>query len=560
MSSIDAVAPAMKNSKSNSKVHTVRGSPREKASERQHVIKRVYGPNNAITRKNIAEVEERMERYRTGLNKHNHELEYETHPFDKTRKNRELKETDDIFQPIRIKFETMALDSQRNLDNAAQIDFIKNEILPKTRDFWTNAVSVVPVANKLFISASELDSRTYCGDSEFTRVSDEDISVGIEDTDLMLYVSGTPSSRFCSGSTLAVAVACNFDQYDRPTAGAINFCLNQINLKDDGTASDSIIQDNVDVAIHEAAHVLGMSSNSYRFFWDSETGEPRTRRPFASRTVDCVDGVSRSLVLPDKETMDFFRNEQTGQRYASIVTPKVRAVARNQFNCQTMAGGQLENQPTGAQSCTGDHWDERLYYPESLSGVISPTTNVLSHITLALLEDSGWYKANYTMGKALPWGLNAGCDFVKSPCLIPNGDTPSIPEYSKGYFCNDASQRGCSPALTHKLQCTVIDYEHIYPQNLPEPRFQYFPFEPTRGGPRQADYCPVFGSTYNGYSAEQLDCQNPDHAASSLNFVNSEEFGSESKCFETSSGEGRCYRSACVKDEMKVKFQIRGLW
>jgi leishmanolysin-like peptidase len=120
-----------------------------------------------------------------------------------------------------------------------------------------------------------------------------------------------------------------------------------------------MIQDNVDVAIHEAAHVLGMSSNSYRFFWDSETGKPRTPRPFQTSTVTCVDGETRSLILPSSDTMQFFVAE-TGERYASIVTPKVRTVARNQFNCQSLAGAQLENQPTGSESCTGDHWDERL--------------------------------------------------------------------------------------------------------------------------------------------------------------------------------------------------------
>ena len=45
-----------------------------------------------------------------------------------------------------------------------------------------------------------------------------------------------------------------------------------------------------------------------------------------------------------------------------------------------------------------------MYYPEALSGVISPTTNVLSPLTLALLEDSGWYRANYTKAHVSPWG------------------------------------------------------------------------------------------------------------------------------------------------------------
>jgi leishmanolysin-like peptidase len=192
-------------------------------------------------------------------------------------------------------------------------------------------------------------------------------------------------------------------KFDRPTAGAINFCLDQIDLDESGSVSESITQDNVDVAVHEAAHVLGMSSNSYRFFWDPETGTERTARPFTSQSVVCVDGVERTLVLPDENTMKFFI-ATSGQRYASIVTAKVATVARNQFDCQELEGAQLENQPTGENSCTGDHWDERMFYPEALSGVISPTTNVLSPLTLALLEDSGWYRGNYTKANVSPWG------------------------------------------------------------------------------------------------------------------------------------------------------------
>ncbi len=114
----------------------------------------------------------------------------------------------------------------------------------------------------------------------------------------------------------------------------------------------------------------------------------------------CVDGVERTLVLPDKDTMKFFI-ATSGQRYASIVTSKAATVARNQFDCQDLEGAQLENQPTGENSCTGDYWDERMLYPEALSGVNLPTTNVLSPLTLALLEDLGWYRGNHTKANGL---------------------------------------------------------------------------------------------------------------------------------------------------------------
>ena len=468
-------------------------------------------------------------------------------------------EEDDPFQPIRIHFDTTALDEQLSTFNKPKIDFVKNVILPRMRDFWSTALSVVPVQDKLFVSTSELQGRIYCGDSEFSKVPNDHISNGVPNADLILYVSGAPSTRFCGPSTLAVAVACNFDQFDRPTAGAINFCLDQIELDEYGSATESIIDDNVDVAIHEAAHVLGMSSNSYRFYWNPDTGTVRTPRPFQERDVICVNGKEQTLILPDPNTMKFFI-ANNGQRYASIVTPKVATVARNQFDCQELNGAQLENQPTGEGSCTGDHWDERLFYSEALSGVISPTTNVLSPLTLALLEDSGWYKANYTISHNSPWGLGAGCDFISGLCLIGGGDgrDGELPSYSQGFFCNKASKRGCSPALSHKMACTMIDYSLRGGEYMPPETLQYFA-KPEIGGPREADFCPVYGSQYSGLDPEELDCRIKSNE-DSIDVIYSEEYGENSMCFETSGSEGRCYRAQCIYEDFNLKLNVDGTW
>ena len=71
----------------------------------------------------------------------------------------------------------------------------------------------------------------------YCRVPPEHIFTDVADIDLFLHVSDTNSSRLCSGTSLVVAVACNFDQFDRPTAGAaINVCLDQIGLESDGVA------------------------------------------------------------------------------------------------------------------------------------------------------------------------------------------------------------------------------------------------------------------------------------------------------------------------------------
>ena len=100
----------------------------------------------------------------TGLHANsNHRLDYKNHPFDlmeeeQIRWRRRLESVTNksaeeieheidqnlqvvannlIFKPMRILFETMALDSVRMQTNGAQIDFIKNVILPRTGKFWS---------------------------------------------------------------------------------------------------------------------------------------------------------------------------------------------------------------------------------------------------------------------------------------------------------------------------------------------------------------------------------------------------------------------------------------
>lgn len=209
--------------------------------ERIHVIRRVYGEDNRAVRAEMRRIEERIPRYQTGIpGDLNHVVPYENHPYERSRWRRKLQESNSTastgtdnatstgdggdtastnatttdgssgarFQPMRIKYFTEALDAIRDDTNAAKIDWYINTILPKTAEFLSQALSVVPVSGNLKLSSSELDSRMYCGDSEFTEVPTEHISDGVPDADLILYVSASESTSFCPDRTLAVAVPC----------------------------------------------------------------------------------------------------------------------------------------------------------------------------------------------------------------------------------------------------------------------------------------------------------------------------------------------------------------
>ena len=42
---------------------------------------------------------------------------------------------------------------------------------------------------------------------------------------------------------------------------------------------------------------------------------------------------------------------------------------------------------------------------------------IYSRITMALMEDTGWYMPNYELADDLKWGRGLGCDFALQSCM-----------------------------------------------------------------------------------------------------------------------------------------------
>lgn len=58
---------------------------------------------------------------------------------------------------------------------------------------------------------------------------------------------------------------------------------------------------------------------------------------------------------------------------------------------------------------------------------------IISRITLALMEDTGWYIANYSMAEPMLWGKGLGCDFVMKSCKEWMSMKSAKYEYSSCY-------------------------------------------------------------------------------------------------------------------------------
>ena len=252
----------------------------------------------------------------------------------------------------------------------------------------------------------------------------------------------------------------------------------------------------------------------------------------------------------------------------------MKRVVRNHFNCQKMTGARLENQPT-SDDCFGSHFDEMLYYTEIMGAVFSQSVNILSPLTLALLEDSGWYRANYESEyvQISMFGHGAGCDFIEENCIDSDGNVPQV---FTEHFCNtpieisgngliDTQSSGgqtCDPSHTQKTYCDLVNTNEVVAigktgtalEPAP-PKFQYFrpnmrPYIFTN-----ADYCPVphldpqSCINFNGrsqISSEQLEA--------------GEYYGPDSKCVETDGTRdySLCLQTRCNTRLGKVQITAGG--
>ena len=117
----------------------------------------------------------------------------------------------------------------------------------------------------------------------------------------------------------------------------------------------------------------------------------------------------------------FWKVDSFGVYRTYINSSIVLEVGRKYYNCSDLDGVELEEY--GGNGTAGSHWEARILLGEYMNGVIYTEEQVISEFTLALLEDTGYYKANYYTGGLMRYGKNKGCSFVRGQCVDRNTHT-----------------------------------------------------------------------------------------------------------------------------------------
>jgi len=197
--------------------------------------------------------------------------------------------------------------------------------------------------------------------------------------------------------------------------------------------------------LHEISHILAFNDQLFPLFMN-------IKNPIKTLLIN---GINRTL----------------------LQTPKVLEYARGHFGCPSLTGVELENQ--GGSGSSGSHWEARIMLGDYMISTDYPEL-VVSDITLAVFEDSGWYNVNYYTGGLFKTGKGEGCNFLQIPCI----NSSRISNFPLD-FCHDSEDAFCSPGMIDRGQCTIFSYS-----NNIKKEYQYFGSKKI-GGFEPADYCPV---------------------------------------------------------------------
>ena len=403
---------------------------------------------------------------------------------DITPKENKRRKLSSEYTPINIKIDYTILNIQKSLGlvNNFNYEAFQTE-LEKIANYFKK---IVLVQHELFDQESLLEGIKKQCYSSITDLGE------IDSYDLIVYPQVDTEEEFITSETIAAASHCLLSEVSqRPIVGIILLNKN-LNTKND---LEYYIRN---ALFHEFFHILG-----FNFL--------------------------------------FFKNKQYEENsYTYLNSPKLLEKAKIHFGCDDIKGIRLEDQ--GESGTVGSHWDARFMQGELMIGE-DYSEVVMSDMTLAFLEDLGYYKVNYYTGGLFRFGKNQGCSFLEKKCIYSEGTL------FPNEFCYESNKPFCTGSLTSKGTCYIAKYKEDLPTN-----YRYFA-DSKVGGKKLADYCPIsFFTKYDG------DYNYPMNCAYGKKENDDEIIGSNSICFKSSinlrSNSSICYEIECDRINKQIKVKI----
>ena len=120
----------------------------------------------------------------------------------------------------------------------------------------------------------------------------------------------------------------------------------------------------------------------------------------------------------------------------------------------------------GGQGTARSHWSRKTASNEIMTAGVSVNNPTLSYITLALLEETGWYKKIYkNNGRYINFGFRKGCGMLEAGncssneyCRVKDEKMPDYDRTSLGYCKNDSLSQCLYVKYYINFICTDPNY------------------------------------------------------------------------------------------------------
>ncbi|CAH8517889.1 unnamed protein product [Schistosoma turkestanicum] len=397
----------------------------------------------------------------------------------------------------------------RSIKSVKNFGVIKRDILEAAVNFWEDALLLrqfSPIPSRLTLDRVCVDGATklitfnnqlltFClnGCVEWSKCGPINIPVshlnqcrfiyngtsmisghkgeGIYRANFILYISSLRTHRCNTGKVLGYAAHCQLEaNTDRPIAGYINFCPDTLSSEYNDKMRSLF------VATHEILHSLGFSTSLFAFYRDKQNRpltprDPTTFKPalgwYPGKNGQIYQWSNNVVRTVNRTWLSAFG---TFQKLAHIVVlPTVVRIARSFYNCSSLDGVELEDEDGAGVYLT--HWEKRLLENDLMTATYTNSFRI-SPITLAMMEDTGWYISNYALSQSFSWGRGRGCTFATGSCLEymleqNNHGHPITP------FCqqltssfnnkNNGLQVSCTPDAESYGFCNLIEYSKPLP-------------------------------------------------------------------------------------------------
>eukprot|EP01062_Namystynia_karyoxenos_P017399 TRINITY_DN16398_c1_g1_i1.p1 TRINITY_DN16398_c1_g1~~TRINITY_DN16398_c1_g1_i1.p1 ORF type:complete len:3421 (+),score=748.10 TRINITY_DN16398_c1_g1_i1:92-10354(+) len=327
---------------------------------------------------------------------------------------------------------------------------------------------------------------TFDLSSRMTPPADPNATASLElpGYDLVLFVTAAPDTDAAWSFTCQVAADM------RPTVVVLNVAPNRIPAAQRLPRGDAQLRARILQALF---HALGL----HTALWPG----------WAQARVNATKA-SRSCII----------NAASCRNITLLVTPAAtRWLQQVQFRCEgnplggsgTTDGAELEDAMITPPVAL-PYWEKRIFRGEvmtmlpDLAYAQAEDVPVVSGLTLAAFEDTGWYQVNHKMAQVLRWGRLQRCEFATHDC----GEWPQryrlVPSSPPG-----PQQLQCSADFLSLASSSIV----TWPQRELPARFRWLgALRPLDGGrDRLMDFCPVLQPT--AHSCLQAmpadpDCQN----------------------------------------------------